>query len=380
MIFRIILPIATLAIAAFLSLSFLGRFHPAFNSIAHFRGHLAVLLGLAALLLLVIGFWKEAALALVLAAAALSSISTSLPLSGLTKVHAAFGTRDETRAIYRLLQMNLRFDNQTPEKVLSLIGRTQPDVVTLNEVSTKWIAPLDRLSAAYPHRIICPGSSRIGGVAILSRRPFETDAPANCVGSLAIAPVNFAGQTVKVAALHLGWPWPYDQWATIDRLSEALGTLTGTAILAGDFNASGWSASVRRVAEAGGLAPVQSIGPTWLHRMLPKVLRPWIGLPIDHVMAKGNVIVHSAKAQDDAGSDHLPILVEFSLLAGAPDARGRGADSNRRTIAAGDGKRRTAQNLSPEGYLASATIRLSTLPPPPCSFLSKSICCLSYRV
>jgi endonuclease/exonuclease/phosphatase (EEP) superfamily protein YafD len=319
MTFRIIVPLATLAIAAFLSLSFLARFHPAFDSIAHFRGHLAVLLGLAALLLLVIGFWKEGVMALVLAAAALSS-TASFPLTGSIKVHAALSPRDETRAVYRLLQMNLRFDNQMPEKVLSLIGRTQPDVVTLNEVSTEWIAPLDRLSAAYPHRIICPGSSRIGGVAILSRRPFETDAPANCFrrGSLAIASVNFGGQTVKVAALHLGWPWPSDQWTQIDRLSEPLGTLTGTAILAGDFNATGWSVSVRRVAEAAGLTPVQSIGATWLHRKLPKAWRPWIGLPIDHVMAKGNVIVHSAKAQDDAGSDHLPILVEFSLLAGAP--------------------------------------------------------------
>jgi endonuclease/exonuclease/phosphatase (EEP) superfamily protein YafD len=320
MIFRIIVPLATLAIAAFLSLSFLGRLHPAFDSIAHFRGHLAVLLGLAAMLLLLIGFWKEAILALVLAAAALSSISSSFPLPGLAKVHAAFGPQDETRAVYRLLQMNLRFDNQMPEKVLSLIGRTQPDVVTLNEVSTKWIAPLDRLSAAYPHRVICPGRSRIGGVAILSRRPFETDPPANCDGggSLAIASFNFGGQTVTVAALHLAWPWPSDQWAQIDLLSEALGTLIGTAILAGDFNATGWSVSAGRVAEAGGLTPVQSIGATWLHRKLPKALRPWIGLPIDHVMAKGNVIVHSARVQDDAGSDHLPILVEFSLLAPAP--------------------------------------------------------------
>lgn len=315
MIFRVLIPLITLAIAALLSLSFLGRLHPAFDSIAHFRGHLAVLLGLAALLLLMVGFWKEGLIGLVLAAAALSSISGSLSFPGMTRVHAALAPKDEARAVYRLLQMNLRFDNRTPEKVLSLIGRTQPDAITFNEVSAKWIASLDRLAAAYPHRIICQGTTHVGSVAILSRRPFEADVAPRCFGrgSLAIASIDFGGQAVTVAALHLGWPWPYDQWAQVDDLAGVLGTLGDTALLAGDFNAAGWSTAARRVALAGGLTQVPSIGPTWLHRKLPKALRPWIGLPIDQVLAKGNVVVHSATTQDDAGSDHLPVLVEFSL-------------------------------------------------------------------
>ena len=321
MIFRILLPFATLALAALLSLSFLGRLHPAFDSVAHFRGHLAVLLGLAALLLLAVGFWKEGIAGLVLAIAAFSSISSSFPLPGLINVHAAFAPKDTSRATYRLLQMNLRFDNATPEKVLSLVGRTQPDVATFNEVSTRWIPVLERLSATYPHSIVCRGTTRVGGVAILSRRPFAEGVAARCFGrgSLAVASVDFGGQPVDVAALHLGWPWPYDQWAQADDLASVLGTLGGSAILAGDFNATGWSVAARRVAAAGGLTPVQSIGPTWLHRKLPKSLRQWIGLPIDQVLAKGNVAVHSAKTQDDAGSDHLPVLVEFSLLPGAPE-------------------------------------------------------------
>lgn len=320
MIFRIILPFAALAIAMLLSLSFLGRLHPALDSIAHFRGHLAALLGIAGLLLLLAGFWKEGLVGLLFAAASFSSISDSLSLPGLTKVHAAFAPKDETRAVYRLLQMNLRFDNKTPEKVLSLIGRTQPDAITFEEVSAHWLPMLDRLSAAYPHRIVCQGTTRVGGVAVLSRRPFEGGAAARCFarGALAVTTIDFGGQPVNVAALHLGWPWPYDQWAQADDLAGPLGTLGETAILAGDFNAVGWSVTARRVAAAGGLTPVPSIGPTWLHRKLPKVLRPWIGLPIDHVLAKGNVVIHSATVQDDAGSDHLPVLVEFSLLPGAP--------------------------------------------------------------
>ena len=315
MIFRIILPFATLAIAALLSLSFLARLHPAFNSIAHFRGHLAVLLGLLGLLLLMLGYWKEEIVGLVFAAAAFSSTSGSFSFPGMTKVHAALAPKDENRAVYRLLQMNLRFDNQNPEMVLSLVGRTQPDVITFQEVSGKWIPSLDRLSAAYPYRVICPGRTRVGGVAVLSRRPFAEGVAGRCFGRgrLAIAPVNFGGQVADVAALHLGWPWPYWQWAEVDEVSGVLGTLNDTAILAGDFNAVGWSVTANRVAAAGAMTPVPSIGPTWLHRKLPNALRAWIGLPIDHVMVRGDVIVHSARTQAYAGSDHLPVLVEFSL-------------------------------------------------------------------
>jgi hypothetical protein len=36
------------------------------------------------------------------------------------------------------------------------------------------------------------------------------------------------------------------------------------------------------------------------------------GLPIDQVFQRG-VTIHSARKLEAAGSDHLPILVEFSL-------------------------------------------------------------------
>ena len=119
--------------------------------------------------------------------------------------------------------------------------------------------------------------------------------------------------------MHLGWPWPYGQFQQIDDVAPVLRTLPGTVILAGDLNAAGWSVAASRVAETGQLTSVHSVGPTWLYRSLPNWLRPWIGLPIDHVFFKGNVVIHSAKVQEEAGSDHLPVLVEFSVTQAAQD-------------------------------------------------------------
>lgn len=293
---------------------FFGNWHPAFDSFAHFRVHLAVLMMLAALPLLLTSFRMQALAALAFGAAALSTTSSSLPLPGLGPVHAAFQPHTDNRPVYKMLQMNLRFDNAKPEKVLSLVGRAQPDVITFEEVSEMWAGKLEPLFARYPHRIICPRPNSVFGVAILSRRPFADGSEPQCFGggSLAIAKVDFGGRVSDVAALHLGWPWPYEQSRQIGYLSDSLATLGETAILGGDFNATPWSAAVARVARAGELTLMPAAGRTWLEMALPNFLR-FAGLTIDHIMSKGDIEVHSVAMGDDAGSDHRPLLVEFSF-------------------------------------------------------------------
>ncbi len=321
---------ASFALAIILSLAlflgFLNAWHPAFDTLSHFRAHLAVLLGLTALPLLIASCWRGATAVLALAMVSLISISSPIALLGSTSVRAASEPAGNPGTVYRLLQLNLLFDNRKPEKVFSLIGRTQPDVVTFNEVSEKWMVALGGLSAVYPYRLLCPP------LAILSRRPFGPMASQRCYDdTLAAAAINFGGQEVTVAAMHLGWPWPYGQFQQVDDVAPVLRTLPGTVILAGDLNAAGWSVAASRVAETGQLTLVPWVGPTWLYRSLPNWLRPWIGLPIDHVFFKGNVVIHSAKVQEEAGSDHLPVLVEFSVTtssAGSREKMGRsqGAD------------------------------------------------------
>jgi endonuclease/exonuclease/phosphatase (EEP) superfamily protein YafD len=293
---------------------FFGHVHPALDSFAHFRIHLAVMIAACGALLMAFSFVKEGAAALALAVAAIATMSATMNLPGLGQVHAAFSPKPEGQAVYRLLQMNLRFDNADPGRILSLIGRVQPDVITLNEVSSMWAEKLELLSAAYPHRILCPFPGRLWGAAILSRRPFEAGKDPSCDarGSLAIASVDFSGRLVDIAAMHLGWPWPFEQPGNIAAVSPRLATLSETALLAGDMNATPWSAAVAKVAQAGGLTLVPSPGATWLSRRLPDAFRSF-GLPIDQVFAKGDVQVNSVRTLEDSGSDHRPVLVEFSI-------------------------------------------------------------------
>lgn len=304
---------ATLA----LLLGFFGSLHPAFDSLAHFRLHLAVVVAVLALPLLASAHLLQALSALVFAVVAFATTTDSLHLLGLKPVQAAFEAKPADRAAYRLLQINLRFDNRTPEKVLSLIGRASPDVVTLDEVSEMWDGKLDLLKSAYPYRVICPRPNGVFGAAVLSRRPFAEGKQTHCFerGALATATVDFAGTEIDVAAIHLGWPWPFEQARQIALLSPSLASLAPTSIVAGDLNAAPWSAAARSIADAGGLTLMPSVGGTWLFLQLPDSLR-FAGLPIDNVFSKGNILIHSAKRLESVGSDHLPVLIEFSIKPG----------------------------------------------------------------
>ena len=135
-----------------------------------------------------------------------------------------------------------------------------------------------------------------------------------------------------------------------------------TSILAGDLNAAPWSAASARIADAAGMTPAGPAGPTWLYRRLPEFLR-FAGLPIDRVFTRGEVVVHSVNTLEAVGSDHLPVLVEFSLEAAGPEAE----DPLTATAALAESETRQRQRP------VSAPISPSTRPPSRCSRASNLI-------
>ncbi|WP_347269031.1 endonuclease/exonuclease/phosphatase family protein [Paracoccus sp. (in: a-proteobacteria)] len=301
---------AVLALAAMVLAGYFGDQSSYLDAFSHFRVHFAVAAALLSLPLLASRFRLTALSVLVFAGACLfTSPATMMGLAAPGQAGAAPAA--DGPAVYRLLQMNLRFNNPTPEKVLSLVGSSQPDIITFEESSQMWQAKLALIQHAYPYRVSC-GS--VYGTTILSRRPFAEGSEPRCFGSgaLALAKVDLGGTVVDVAAVHLGWPWPERQVRQIMRLAAPLASLGADAIAAGDCNAAPWSAAVRLLAAQGGLTVMPSVGPTWMWRRMPDWLR-FAGLPIDQVFSKGGVAIRSAQKLGPAGSDHLPILVEFSV-------------------------------------------------------------------
>ncbi len=307
--------IAAATLALLTLLGFGGRLHPALDSLGHFRLQFGVLLLVFAVALLARRRWRTG---LGSAAGAALALFTVAPHLGTPRIGAAQATAEAQRPVYRLLQLNLRFDNDDQSGVLATIARADADVITLQEVSAPWRERLKLVAARYPHQLVCGSARRGGGPAILSRRPFAgavspvTHCPIR--GMLAVAPVDLGGRAITVASLHLGWPWPHRQPLQLDWLDAMDDGQFAPDLLAGDFNAAPWSETARRVRARTRLGQVEGIGLTWLHHALPAKLRPWIGLPIDQIMTGAAIEPLSAHTLPDAGSDHAPLLLEFSVL------------------------------------------------------------------
>lgn len=196
-----------------------------------------------------------------------------------------------------------------------MIAREKPDVITYQEAGPDWAMWIDILEGTYPHHVECRIDGLNFGTGILSRRPIgESDAQAcSAGGRLAMAPIDFGGTIVNVAAYHSALPWPYGQSKSIDAMVPELRKLDGPKIIAGDFNATPWSYTVNRIAKASGTATVPNIGGTWLPIGLPANFTAWIGLPIDHVLVSPEIETPVGSSRPDVGSDHLPLRLDFSV-------------------------------------------------------------------
>ncbi len=312
----IVVALAMLCVAGLslaIVLGFFGATHPAFDSLSHFRIHLAAALCVPGLALALAARGRERRVGVlsIVFAGAVAVATLGTPLGG-PVAPAAASAGDFAR--YRLLHLNLRYDNDDRAGVLSLLGAERPDVVTLVEASPDWIERLAATEAAYPYRIVCRRGARIGGAAILSKRPFVGEPRCFDRGSMALATVDFGGSAVEVAALHLGWPWPREDKRQMPALAPVLAGLGPRAVMGSDLNGVWWSNRVRTVMALGGLELAARGGPTWLHRRLPAFLRPLIGLPIDHVMVKGGIVTLDMRRGPHVGSDHLPVILDFALL------------------------------------------------------------------
>lgn len=121
-----------LALAAALAFAsgYFGGIVPFFDTLAHFRAHLAALLLLAGLALLVIRPVTAGLAAIILGAFGFFSVYPAmLPAASLAS--APGGT-----ARYTLLQMNLRWSATDRTAAIRLIGELSPDVVTCRRRGT----------------------------------------------------------------------------------------------------------------------------------------------------------------------------------------------------------------------------------------------------
>ncbi|WP_019996440.1 endonuclease/exonuclease/phosphatase family protein [Aureimonas ureilytica] len=287
-----------------------ARVHP-FDSVAHFRLLLSIALVLLAFVALGTRAWLAMGVAL-----GFAGLGFAFTLPWLLPGRAQ--PAREGQPSYTLLQMNLRYDAADKAGALRRIGEARPDVVTLQEVTDEWRETFGLLAETYPFQTYCGLKEDRDGIAILSRRPFVGEALCQPRNGRVTQGVDLNGRVLAVTSLHLDWPWPRHQWRQIRGIGDTLRRADGPSLLGGDFNAAPWSAAVGTVAENNGLRVVGGIGPTWLTMRFSELWPRWLGLPLDQLLASSDVIVDEVHVLERTSSDHLPVLLRFSLASKVP--------------------------------------------------------------
>lgn len=217
----------------------------------------------------------------------------------------------------KIVQFNLWAENRTPDATFDWILAQRADVVLVEEAAGGSTSIVKRLRKAYPYRVSCDGT-RTCDTWIFSRWPmtnqrgfYQDRTPL----AGAWATLDHPGGAFTVAATHFVWPIPAGRQQAQSRLLAAkLARFDKTdLIVAGDFNSTPWSWSLRRQDKALGLERRTRALASWPSGAFSRVASaPFPILPIDHVYASKAWKTVKVERGPSLGSDHRPVVVTLA--------------------------------------------------------------------
>ncbi len=233
--------------------------------------------------------------------------------------------RTETGTPLRVMSVNVLVVNARHDDVAAAVERAAPDIVSLQEISPAWHPVVARLAKSLPHVAPADWRTRPSDNILLSRHPIRESrmvippGPARWFAHVE-ATVEIGGQPVHVLAVHP--PLPYGPLLTdirqahLDYYARIAARSDLPLLIAGDFNITPYSPRFRALLREGGLRYVH-LGWAW-PRSWPSahygaLTRHLRGFQIDHVLTSRHFAVAGARAAEDVGSDHYPIVADLVL-------------------------------------------------------------------
>ncbi|MEE9368410.1 MAG: endonuclease/exonuclease/phosphatase family protein [Pontiella sp.] len=216
----------------------------------------------------------------------------------------------------RAMLMNILAQNGNTDLVLNAIRQADPDILLLEEVTPKWAEELAVLDSEYPYRIAEPQDGCFG-IMLLSKHSLKNGKVVEigeaCVPSIT-ADIYLPTGKVSIIGTH---PLPpgnaeYSKQRNLQlmELPDMVNEQKYPVLLIGDLNVTPFSYWFTRVVSESGLNDsMKGFGfqPSW-----PSGNR-FLRIPLDHVLHSPGITIHNRMIGNDVGSDHLPVIVDFSL-------------------------------------------------------------------
>lgn len=307
MLIWIILNITLLALISSTVTGYLGFLWWIFDIFSHFRvQYFSIGFGLALIFILT----GKTTLGWIAGIMTLLNLGLILPLYFVKKKVKI------SSASYTLLLANVNTANSHHEKVKGLIKNVSPDLIVLVEVDDGWLDDLGLKELGYRFSISDPRGDNYGiamysKVALISRevRKFGQLGMPSLVASLYLG-----GELINLIGSHP--PPPKSGQLSMYRdqqiaeIMDFTREIEGEVIFCGDINMTSWSPIFPQLLDKGNMIDtrvgfgVQPTWPTWM---------PLFYIPLDHIWVSGNIEVHNRKVGPRVGSDHLPVILNFSI-------------------------------------------------------------------
>jgi len=308
--------IGVVTVAAAMLMGELARFVPIFDLARHFQTHYLVSTSLAFMVLVLLRInrmaWLTAFVIIVAGARVVPWYLGRAP-----------STVEEREEAFRIFHANVRYDNSNTDAFIEQIRLVDPDIIVLQEVTSRWATALDELRGrlsddlpSWSHNITVIRTDAFG-LVMLSKHPLDashavyhdSDLPSlDCI-------VRTTSGPLRIVSTHPIPPMTRRATARRDRQLDAVGdALDGVktrTILVGDLNATMWSQAYMELRDETGMRNARrgfGIFPTW-PASLPVLAR----IPIDHVMVTPDIDVIGFRLGRACGSDHLPVIADLRL-------------------------------------------------------------------
>lgn len=288
---RALLGFVTVCCGGLLAFSYAGAWHPAGDSFAVFRLWIAaglLLLGFFSLVsrARIIGF--TAVISALISAGAIVPMFMGAPAN-------LSGEIDADVVVYSKNTLGGRGDDVA---IVADIRASGADIVLLQELSETRSDFVGQMRDTLGYSHICRFSDW-SGIGVISRWPIE-ETYCSPHRSFAAAYVVGPDGPFWAVSTHLVWPFPYGQWRFLDEAMPFLESVSGPAVVGGDFNMPPWGASVRRIGRATGTSLIGPVRTTLWVRKVP--------LQIDNFLSNGTgqVIV-----RPQFGSDHFGVVARI---------------------------------------------------------------------
>lgn len=282
-----------------------GRWWWVFELASHFPVQYAFLVATTTLLCLVGRQWW---LARVAAAVLVLNLGVILPF------YWGRADSDTNQKTLRLISTNVLTSNRQYDRLIELVRTERADAAIFLEVDDAWLKHLAALADDYPVTISRTRSDNFG-VAMFSRLPADRLEIVNLGPAglpSVVAELRNGEQRFTVVATHPLPPTSAEysllRNQQLAAVAELAATVEGPVIVAGDLNITPWSPYFRDLLDHGNLRDSMrgfGIQPTW----------GWAGIPIDHALCSADVTIVDRRVGPPIGSDHLPLVFEFSLPA-----------------------------------------------------------------